>query len=80
MTPRELLALGVEIATVGMNGLDINDPTPKYAIKSLPGNFSGLHLLSIMYAAFKREAPQQDVGIDFSEEYREAVASRGKAG
>ena len=28
----------------------INDPEQKYTLKSLPGNFSGLQLLAIMYA------------------------------
>lgn len=57
-----------------MKGLDINGPTPKYHLNSLPGEFSGLHLVSIMYVAFQQTAPGQDVGIDLSREYQAAQA------
>jgi hypothetical protein len=57
--------------------LDINDPDQKYSLRSLPGKFSGLHLCSIMYAAFKQFAPGEDVGIDFSKEYEAAISMRG---
>ena len=70
----EVEAIGREIAILGMNGLDINDPDHKYTLKSLPGNFSGLHLLSLMYVAFKRVRPDADVGVDFSSEYAKARA------
>ena len=36
-----------------------------------------MHLVSIMYAAFKRIAPDVDGGIDLSEEYETALAMRG---
>lgn len=42
-----------EVAILGMSGLDINDPLQKYTLKSLPGSFSGLHLLAIMYTGLK---------------------------
>ena len=77
MTPNEIRNLGFEVALLGMNGLDINDPTEKYSLKAIPGTFSGLHLLSIMYAAFKQFAPNEDVGIDFSKEYEAAAEMRG---
>jgi hypothetical protein len=69
MEPMDVQALGHEIAVLGMKGLDINDPTQKYRLRSLPGEFSGLHLVSLMYAAFRQVSPGTDVGIDFSEEY-----------
>jgi hypothetical protein len=74
MPDHEITGIGREIAILGMKGLDINDPAQKYTLKSLPGSFSGLHLLSIMYAAFQKTAPGTDVGIDFSGEYAQAVA------
>jgi Flp pilus assembly protein TadD len=77
MAPEEIQQLGYEIAVLGQNGLDINDPAQKYTLRSLPGNYSGLHLLSLMYAAFKQFAPNQDVGIDFSKEYAAVVGLRG---
>lgn len=77
MSQSQIQSIGVEIAILGQNGLDINDPDPKYSLRSLPGAFSGLHLCSIMYAAFKQFAPHEDVGIDFSKEYEAAVSMRG---
>ena len=76
MTKSQIQAIGVEIAILGQRGLDINDPDQKYSLKSLPGQFSGLHLVSIMYAAFKQFAPGEDVGIDFSKEYGAATSMR----
>ena len=61
-----------------MNGLDINDPAKKYKLKSLQGEFSGLHLLSLMYTAFQQFKPGQDVGIDFSNEYQLAQGMHKK--
>jgi Flp pilus assembly protein TadD len=65
-------AVTFEIAMLGHNGLDINDPAQKYTLKSLPGKFSGLHLVSIMYVGMKAIAPDRDAGIDLSREYSEA--------
>jgi len=72
----EIQTIGVEIAILGQRGLDINNPDQKYSLRSLPGQFSGLHLCSIMYAAFKQFAPDEDVGIDFSIEYGAAIGTR----
>ena len=77
MQTSQIQAIGFEIAILGQSGLDINNPDKKYTIKSLPGEFSGLHLCAIMFAAFKQFAPQEDVGIDFSQEY-EAAQSMGQ--
>jgi len=62
----------MEIALLGRNGLDINDPAQKYTLRSLPGKFSGMQLVSLMYVGFKIIAPEQDAGIDLSREYAEA--------
>ena len=44
----------------------------KYILKSLPGHFSGLHLVSMMYVGMKSLAPDADEGIDLSKEYAQA--------
>ena len=54
-------------------GLDNDDLTDKYKLKSLPGTFSGLHLLAIMYTAFKQIDPTMDTGADFAAEYQAAL-------
>ena len=58
---------------LGRSGLDINDPEPKYRLKSAPGEFSGLQLVAIMYVGLKRLAPDTDSSIDLSEEYALAM-------
>jgi tetratricopeptide (TPR) repeat protein len=74
MPQKEIERIGQEIAILGMRGLDINDAAQKYTLKSIPGSFSGLHLVSLMYVAYQKTAPGTDVGIDLSREYAEAVA------
>ncbi|HBJ34098.1 MAG TPA: hypothetical protein DDZ51_04915 [Planctomycetaceae bacterium] len=62
--------LAFEIAILGSQGLNINDPDKTYQIKSWSGDFTGLHLVSVMYAAFQQFAPETELGIDLSQEYR----------
>ena len=69
---RQMIEL--EIAMLGGSGLDINDPDDKYTLKALPGKFSGLHLLAIMYTAFRQIDPTMDTGADFGAEYPTALA------
>jgi tetratricopeptide (TPR) repeat protein len=76
--PQKTQQLTLEIALKGQNGLDINDPEQKYTLKSLPGNFSGMHLVSIMYAGFKTIDPTMDAGIDLSAEYEAAKSLQTK--
>ncbi|WP_293603313.1 hypothetical protein [Polaromonas sp. UBA4122] len=57
-------------------------PTPsrkdKYKLKSLPGKFTGLHLLAIMYTAFRKIDPTMDTGADFGAEYQSAMEMQKK--
>lgn len=69
MSPEELKQAALELAMAGQNGLDLKDPTPKFTLKNLPGNFSGMKIVSFMYAAFQQIMPGVDVGIDLSREY-----------
>lgn len=71
--PQKRQIIALEIAVLGRTGLDINDPTDKYRLKSLPGKFTGLHLLAIMYTAFRQIDPSMDTGADFAAEYDAAV-------
>ena len=76
--------IGFEIAILGTRGIDVNDPEPKYTLRSLPGQFSGLHLLSLEYVAFKKFAPEQNIGFDLAAEYQSALSlyerKKGKKG
>jgi hypothetical protein len=71
--PEQFRAITVEIALLGQSGLDINAPTPKYTLKSLPGKFSGMQLVSYMYVVFRHLAPDEDAGIDLAKEYEAAM-------
>lgn len=71
-SPELVRTLTYEITLLGRNGLDINDPTPKYSLKTLPGAFSGLHLVSYLYVGMKELSPAMDAGIDLSKEYEQA--------
>jgi hypothetical protein len=66
--------IGFEIAMLGTRGLDVNSSESKYTTRSLPGNFSGLHLLCYQYVAFHQFAPAQDIGFDLSKEYKMALS------
>lgn len=70
MSLPEIKSLAMEIAMLGKQGLDINNPETKHELRAFPGRFTGLHLVSLMYAAFQEFAPQQDLGIDLSREYK----------
>ncbi len=76
MTPEEVQRVGFEIALLGKSGLDVNNSAPNYRLRTLPGEFSGLHLVSIMYVAFQQIAPGQDVGFNLAAEYEMALAMR----
>ena len=77
--PAKTREIAFEVAMKGQEGLDINDSTPKYTLATMPGNFTGLHLVSILYAGFKELDPGLDSGIDFAAEYKAAQAIRRKA-
>jgi hypothetical protein len=72
MTPDQVQGVGFEIATLGMNGIDVNDPQSKYSLRTLPGEFTGSQLLCYEYVAFKQIAPQIDIGFDVHREFEEA--------
>ena len=66
-------AIAFEIAMLGRSGLDINDPSSRYHLQSLQGEFTGLQLVAYMYVGLKEVAPQMDAGIDFSKEHEIAL-------
>jgi tetratricopeptide (TPR) repeat protein len=73
MTPQEVQSIALEIAILGRQGLQVNDPDVTYTLDSLSGEFTGLHLMSMMYVAFKQIAPEYDIGFDLSQEYQSAL-------
>ena len=74
MTPEEIRNVAFEIALLGRSGLDYSDPAEKYELKTIPDRkFSGLHLMCLMFAGFKRVAPEQDVGMDLEDPFLTAL-------
>jgi tetratricopeptide (TPR) repeat protein len=74
MTPEQVRNVAFEIALLGRNGLDYASPDEKYELRSFPDRkFSGLHLMCLMYAGFKRVAPEHDVGMDLNDSFLTAL-------
>lgn len=73
MPKSEVQKIAFEVAMLGSRGLDVNDPAERYTLQSIPGKFSGLHLLCIQYVGFQTLDPSVDLGFDLSEEYRVAM-------
>ena len=65
--------ISFEIALLGREGLEINDPTKKFSLSTLPGEFTALQLVSIMYVGFQQIDPSLDLGMDFTDEYNLAL-------
>jgi Tfp pilus assembly protein PilF len=66
--------IATEIATLGQQGLDYASPEKQYSLRSLPGeSFSGLQLMCLMYAGFKRVTPDADPGMDLHEPFLQAM-------
>ncbi len=80
LSREDVRKISFEIAMLGTKGLDVNDPAQKYQLRSLPGRFSGLHLVSIEYVGFKLVDPSVDLGFDLSQEYRQAQLLFGDSG
>ena len=76
MAKRQQITL--EIALKGQTGLDINEAEAKYTLKSLPGQFSGMHLISIMCVGMRELDPDTDPGVDLSSEYDVAKLMQSK--
>jgi len=67
--------VGAEAALTGKNGLDYASPEKNYRVPSFGEELlSGLEVMCIMFAAFQRFAPQQDLAIDLHDAYQKALA------
>jgi len=63
-----------EIGLVGQRGLDYASSDKKYTLRSIPGeSFSGLEMMCLMHAGFRRIEPELDTGMDLDEPYLVAL-------
>ena len=74
MPVEKVREIALEIGMLGQNGLDYASPDQKYTLQSVPDEkFSGLHLMCLMYAGFKRIAPDHDLQMDLNEPFLTAL-------
>ena len=74
LDPRRVMEITFEVARLGESGLDYANPEKKYTLSAYPGeSFSGLQLMCLIYAGFKRIAPDQDTGMDLNEPWITAL-------
>lgn len=73
MPSDEIFKIVSEIGILGAGGIDYASPKT-YTLKSIPGEqFTGLHLLCMMYVGFQKVEPDMDTGLDFKEAYTLAL-------
>lgn len=74
MDVEQVRAIAFEIGMLGRNGLDYAGSDQKYTLRTLPGEtFSGLQLMCLMHAGFKRIAPEQETGMDLDAPFLTAL-------
>jgi len=70
----EIFRIASEIGLLGEHGIDHENPTTTYTLKSIPQEqFSGLHLMCLMFVGFKLTQPDIATGLDFNEAYQLAL-------
>ena len=75
LAPDQIQAIALEIAVLGMNGINYIAGEQQYTLKTLPGEqFSGLELLCLQYVGFQLVRPEIDTKIPLGAAYREAKA------
>ena len=74
----EIGHIALEIAILGRSGLQINDPDKLYSLKTLAGEYTGLHLLALMHAGMKLVDETVDSEAGFDKEFDIAKAMAGK--
>ena len=67
----------MEIARLGESGLAINEPDKRYTLKRLPGDYSGLQLVSMMHVGLRMFDPDIDPGTGLEREYEIALSTGG---
>ena len=76
--PREQVGrVAMEIALLGQSGLEINNPSKRYSLTNLDGDFSGLQLLCYMHVGMALFDPAVDCGSGLQREYKIAKGMAG---
>ena len=72
LSSNDVQAIAFEIGMLGKTGIDVNSSEAKYTLRTMPGKFSGLHLMCYMYVGFKIIAPTKSISFDLKNEYETA--------
>lgn len=70
MDRKQVQQVAFEIAIMGQRGLDTNGSAKEHTLRTLPGQYSGLHLISLMYAGFQVVDASYSIAFDLSKEYQ----------
>ena len=65
-------AVVIELVLQAAKGIAINDFETKHRLRTLDGEFDGLYLACLFYAAAQEVTPGENIGVDFSREYQKA--------
>lgn len=72
LSSKDVQAIAFKIAMLGRTRIDVNSAEAKYTLRTMPGKFSGLHLMCYMYVGFKVIAPTESISLDLGKEYEMA--------
>ncbi|WP_139559698.1 tetratricopeptide repeat protein [Methylotetracoccus oryzae] len=75
-----LMPIVMEMANLGQGGLPVNDPTKKFRLQLLHGEFSALQIVCMMHVGLKQIDPNLDSGFDIDKEYAAAQALHSGSG
>ena len=74
LADEDVRKITLDVALAGREGLDYASPEKKYQVRALPGEtFSGLEMMCLMHAGFKRLAPGEDTGMNLDEPFLTAL-------
>lgn len=77
MSRQQVGEIVMEIAQLGQSGLAIHAPEKRYTLERLPGDYSGLELVSMMHVGFRALDPNMDPETGLEREYQMALALGG---
>ena len=70
----QLAPIMMELATLGQNGLPVNDNEKQFKLRLLPGEFSALQIVCMMHVGMKMVDPELGSGFDIDREYEAALS------
>ena len=66
LSDKEIAGIAIEAATLGQSGLKIDSPEKQYTLNTLPGKYTGLNVVCILYVAVQHLSPRTDSVLYYS--------------